>query len=156
MATYVPPKKNTELIFYMDLVSQTNGKIFQVNPTLAAGDVLVSTDGGATSNLDTLPTVTPAGGTSIKVTVSATEMNGDSIKLTFHDATGAEWCDAATTISTSAQTLDGIRQILTGKWEIVNNQLIMYDTDGSTALYTFDLTRDGTPSEFNPDLRSPV
>ena len=47
-------------------------------------------------------------------------------------------------------------KILTGKWEITNNQLIMYDTDGTTALYTFNLTQGGTASQFNPDLRTPV
>lgn len=106
MASYVPPQKNVEYIFYIDLISQADTKKFQVNPTLAAGDVLVSTDGGATSNLDTLPTVTPAGGTSVKVTVSTTEMNGDNIKIVFIDAAGAEWCDLGINIQTSAQSLD--------------------------------------------------
>lgn len=59
---------------------------------------------------------------------------------------------AALTEGTSLATLI---KILTNKWEITGNQLIMYDDDG-TALYTFDLTRDGVPSEFNPDARSPV
>ena len=49
-----------------------------------------------------------------------------------------------------------IIQILTGKWEITGNQLIIYDSDGTTPLYTFDLTRDGSPTEFNPDKREPV
>lgn len=56
----------------------------------------------------------------------------------------------------TAANQETLIQILTGKWEVVDNQLIMYDTDGTTALYTFDLTRDGTLTEFNPDLRTPV
>lgn len=56
----------------------------------------------------------------------------------------------------SAANQDTIIQILTGKWEVVGNQLIMYDSDGSTPIYTFDLTQDGVPTEFNPDLRTPV
>lgn len=47
-------------------------------------------------------------------------------------------------------------QILTGKWEITGNQLIMYDSDGTTPLYTFDLKQDGTATEYNPDERTPV
>lgn len=57
--------------------------------------------------------------------------------------------------ATSAKQ-DTIIQILTGKWEIKNNQLIMYAADGTTPLYTFNLTQDGTATEFNPDKRSPV
>ena len=49
-----------------------------------------------------------------------------------------------------------IRQVLTGLWEIVGNQLIMYDDDGTTPLYTFDLSRSGSPTEFNPTKRGPV
>jgi len=51
---------------------------------------------------------------------------------------------------------DTLIQILTGKWEVVGNQFIIYDTDGVTPLYTYDLTQDGIATEFNPDLRSPV
>lgn len=47
-------------------------------------------------------------------------------------------------------------QILTGKWEVTGNQFIIYDTDGVTPLYTYDITQDGVPTEFNPDLRTPV
>ena len=244
MATMVPPQKGVEYIFYVSLVSQANFRVMQSNPTLAAGDVKVSTDGNALSNLDTLPDVDPDASYFVKVTLSATEMNGDNIAVLFHDAAGDEWCDLMVNIQTSAQTLDeidtvvdGIQtdlsnatdglgalkalidalndlsaaevnaevdsaldtiipgiatvgsinakishtltdtdelqkdwanggrldllidtliQILTGKWEVVGNQLIMYDTDGVTALYTFDLTQDGVPTEFNPDKREPV
>ena len=52
--------------------------------------------------------------------------------------------------------INTIAQVLTGHWEITNNQLIMYDEDGTTPLYTFDLTRDGEPTEFNPKKRDPA
>lgn len=200
MATMVPPQKNTEYIFYIGLVSQADTKLLQNNPTLASGDVLVSTDGGSTSNLDTLPAVTPASSDIVKVTVSTDEMNGDNIVIVFSDAAGAEWCDLIINIQTAAQSLDTmdtnidaipttamrgtdnvvlagptkaqmdtahallatganlavLLQVLTGKWEVTNNQFIMYDSDGTTPLYTFDLTQDGTATEFNPDLREPV
>lgn len=170
MATMLPPQKNVEYIFYIGLTSQADTKLLQNNPTIASGDALVSTDGGSTSNLDTIPAVTPASSDIVKVTVSATEMNGDNIVIVFSDAAGAEWCDLIINIQTSGQSFDAMDtniddietnmtttlQVLTGKWEVTNNQLIFYDSDGTTPLYTFDLTQDGTATEFNPDLRSPV
>lgn len=84
--------------------------------------------------------------------ITAAESNGNNIVICPASATsniqvigvpGAVWTDRSA-------------QILSSKWEITGNQLIMYDTDGSTALYTFDLTRDGAATEFNPDLRNPV
>jgi hypothetical protein len=105
MATYVPAKRATELIFYMGLVSQSTGQ-FQVNPTLAAGDVKVSKDGGALANLTTLPAVTPAAGKMVKVTVSSTEMTADNVTLVFSDAAGAEWDDVIINIQTAVQQID--------------------------------------------------
>lgn len=106
MATYMPPQKNTEYIFYVGLFSQADTKLLKANPTIAAGDFKVSTDGGAFANLGTLPTVTPAAGTAVKITLSADEMNGDNIVVTCIDAAGAEWCDLLVNIQTSAQSLD--------------------------------------------------
>lgn len=106
MATMVPPQKNVEYIFYVSLASQANIKVMQSNPTLAAGDVKVSTDGNALTNLDTLPDVDPDASYFVKVTVSATEMNGDNIVILFHDAAGDEWCDLMINIQTSAQSLN--------------------------------------------------
>lgn len=92
MPNYVA-NKNSSFIFYMGVVSQADTKLLQTNPTIAAGDFKVSTDGGALANLTTLPVVTPAGSTAIKFTLSATEMNGDNIYIQLKDAAGAEWCD---------------------------------------------------------------
>jgi len=104
----MPAKKNTAFIFYMGLVSQANTKTMQSNPTLAAGDFKVSTDGGALTNLTTLPTVTPASGKMIKVSLSASEMNGDNVTVVCSDAAGAEWCDAVVNISTNARSIDDL------------------------------------------------
>ncbi len=46
----------------------------------------------------------------------------------------------------------GELQCMLGKWEVVDNQLKIYDLAG-TLKYTFNLTQDGTASEFNPDKR---
>ena len=182
MSSYVPPIKNSEYIFYIGVFSQADTKLLQANPTIASGDFKVSTDGGSFTNLDTIPAVTPASGTAIKVTLSTDEMNGDNVVVAGIDAAGAEWCDIIINIQTSAQSLDAtdivvdaikvvvdaiggdataanqllLIKILTRNWEIIGNQLIMYDDDGTTPLYTFDLTREGVPTSFNPEKRERV
>ncbi len=62
MATYHSPKRATAYKFYVGLVDQSNTKLLKANPTLAAGDVKVSKDGGAFANLTTLPSANPASG----------------------------------------------------------------------------------------------
>jgi len=108
MASYLPPTKGVEYIFYICLESQASAGTFQANPTIAAGDFTVSTDGGSFSNLDTTPTVTPASGVQVKVTVSATEMNGDNILVAWQDAAGAQWYSGFALIQPAAQTFDTI------------------------------------------------
>lgn len=108
MATYNPPKKNTEYIFYVALRDQSNTKLFKAAPTLATGDAKVSIDGGALANLTTLPTVTPAAGKMVKVTLSASEMNGDNITIVFSDAAGAEWCDLVVNLQTASKQFDDL------------------------------------------------
>ncbi|HEX5635558.1 MAG TPA: hypothetical protein VFY78_00600 [Gammaproteobacteria bacterium] len=108
MATYVPAKRGVEYIFYVSLVQQADTKLFQSNPTLAAGDVVISKDGGATANLTTLPTVTPASSKSVKVTLSATEMTADNVLVIFSDAAGAQWCDLSINIHTAARQIDDL------------------------------------------------
>ena len=158
MASYVPCKKNDAngCIFYVSLVSQADTKLFKASPTLAAGDVLIAIDDAAPGNLGTLPVFDADFTDRVKVTLSQAETNGDNITIILSDAAGAEWCDLTINIPTAALTFDKLAQAMTGKWEIINNQLIMYDTDGTTALFTYDLTQGGTPSQFNPDKRVPV
>ena len=107
MATYVPPKKGVELIFYVSLVSQANANIMQANPTIAAGDFKVSIDGGALANPSTLPAVTPASSKMVKIVLSTSEMNGDNITVVCSDAAGAEWCD----LTVNIQTVNGFMDV---------------------------------------------
>jgi len=90
MANYLPCKKNDAngYIFYASLVSQADTKIFQANPTLAAGDVKISIDDAAPANLGTLPAVDADFTKRIKVTLSQAETNGDNLTLIFSDAAG--------------------------------------------------------------------
>jgi hypothetical protein len=99
MASPNPPQYGSAYEFYTGLISQANTKIFQVNPTLAAGDVKIRKDGGSESNVTTLPTVLGSGKV-VKVVLSATEMEADNITLTFADAAGSEWCDLIANIPT--------------------------------------------------------
>lgn len=108
MPSYAPPKKNAEYIFYVALASQANANTFQSNPTLAAGDAKVSIDGGALNNLATLPAVTPASSKMVKVTLSASEMNGDNITVVLSDASGAEWRDLVVNLQTAARLFDDL------------------------------------------------
>lgn len=107
MASFVTPKKNTAYECYVALVSQANTKIVQISPTMAAGDVKVSTDNGTSSNITTLPVI----GTNtrvLKVNLSAAEMNGNNVTVIFSDAAGAEWCDLVLNIQTSARQIDDL------------------------------------------------
>jgi len=105
--SYTPAKRATEFIVYIGLTSQTTG-LLQANPTLAAGDFKVSIDGGALANLTTLPTVTPAAGRQVKVTLSIAEMTGDNITVQCVDAAGAEWADQLINIQTSVRQIDDL------------------------------------------------
>ena len=94
-----PPIKNAVWAFYISLISQADTNIFQVNPTLATGDVKTSIDGGALNNITALPVVVAAGKL-IKVSLTAAEMNGNKICVIFSDQAGEEWQDAVVMIST--------------------------------------------------------
>ena len=120
MPSFVSPKKNTAFEFYVGLVSQANTKIMQASPTFAAGDVKVSTDNGTSSNITTLPVI----GTNTKlakVNLSAAEMNGDNVTVTFSDAAGAEWCDLVVNIQTSARQIDDLSTVTTAQ---VNTEVL--------------------------------
>ena len=106
MTTYTPPKRATEYIFYVALEDQANAGLFKANPTLAAGDAQVSTDGSGFTNMDTIPVVDPAAGVAVKVTVSIAEMTGENVFIRFVDASGDEWYDLGINIQTATNQYD--------------------------------------------------
>lgn len=110
MPSYVPCKKNDAngYITYISLVSQANGAVFQVNPTLAVGDVKIAIDDGAPANLGTLPVVDVDFTKRVKVVLSQAETNGDNLTIEFSDAAGSEWCDLLINIQTAVRNLDAI------------------------------------------------
>lgn len=102
-APYNPPKRGEDFIFPIALEDMSTPGSFKSTPTIAAGDFKVSKDGGAFANLTTLPTVTPASSTSVRITLSATEMTADTVMVQCIDQTSPkEWADRSITILTTA------------------------------------------------------
>lgn len=124
VAEFAIPKRGVEYVFYVSLVSQADTKLLKANPTLASGDVKISKDGGTEANLNTLPTITPASGKHVKVTVSATEMTADNISIVFSDAAGAEWCDLEINIQTATRALEDLA------WPETAGRSIRVESDG--------------------------
>lgn len=108
MASQNPPVKNVAHTFYISLVSQADTRLFQVNPTLAAGDVKVAIDDGAPANLGTLPVVDADFTKRVKVVMASGEMNGDNISIIFSDAAGLEWCDMTINLQTVLRKFDDL------------------------------------------------
>lgn len=102
-APYNPPVKGEDFIFRLSLEDAAIAGSFKANPTIAAGDFQVSIDGAALANLATLPSVEPAGSVWVKVTLSASEMNGDTIAIQAIDQTATkEWSDFGLCIPTTS------------------------------------------------------
>ena len=101
-APYNPPVKNEDFVIYVALADQFAGGSFKSNPTIAAGDWKISKDGGALTDLTTLPTVTPAASVMVKIQLSATEMNADVVSIVGIDQTSPkEWADFVLSIPTT-------------------------------------------------------
>lgn len=126
----------------------TRGAVdYQANPTLAAGDVTVSKDGGAFTNIATLPVVTPTTGTAVQVSLSTAETSAHRILIRFIDQTTTkQWEDQSLIVETYGSTLAQITSIdneFIEKW--INNRLIespdntwkLYDDDSTTVLRTW-------------------
>lgn len=100
---YNPPKKNQALLFRCCLMDQAVAGSFKANPTLASGDWKVDIDGGGFTNLGTLPSVSPAAGVAVLVTLAQAEMNGDVITVVGSDqTTPKEWSDFSLVFLTTA------------------------------------------------------
>lgn len=104
MADYSDPKRATAYRFTISLYARSDNQI-DIAPTLAAGDVKVSKDNGATANITTLPVETPASSGILQVDLSATEMTADLVTIIFRDAAGAEWNDVAVHIATAPRQM---------------------------------------------------
>jgi len=78
-------------------------------------------------------------------------------KLDIADRVWDEPRSSHTSSGTFGEALANILKVEKGRWKIVNNQMIIYDEDGTTPLYTFNLKdSDGQPTEENVMERAPV
>ncbi len=102
-APYNPPVKNQDFLFRVGLEDMGTPGRLKAAPTIAPGDFKVDIDGGGFTNLGTLPSVSPAAGKAVLITLSASEMNGDVITILCSDATDPpEWADAIISIPTTS------------------------------------------------------
>lgn len=56
----------------------------------------------------------------------------------------------------AANDSESLRKIETNRWLIFDNQLIIYDDDGTTPLYTWNLFNNNVPDGSSPNERVPV
>ena len=131
MPSYIPAQNGSEIIYYVSLVDQADTLKFKANPTIAAGDFKVVADDGALANLTTLPVVSPAGSTRVKIVVSAAESAGDNISVIGIDAAGAEWADIEIPVQTSAQQIDDL-SVFTASTDAVANVTLVGTTTTNT------------------------
>jgi hypothetical protein len=97
------PIKNISYTFYISLIDDANPTKFKVDPTVDLGDFKVSIDGGNFEDLINTPTVSPIGSSSVKIILTAAEMNGNNIVVRGIDTTATiEWQEIVIILETSA------------------------------------------------------
>ncbi len=133
------PVKGEAYTFYLTLVSVAASNTFQVNPTIASGDFQISIDGGAFTNLSTIPVVSPAGSVGVLVSLSAIEMDGDKLQVVGVDASGAEWLDVAAFLDVPAGSEETVVDILEGDHTESFDRLTIRKKDTSTILVDKDI-----------------
>jgi hypothetical protein len=101
---FSPPLRGEAFAIQVALEDYWNPGNFKSSPTLAAGDVKVSKDGGALANLATLPSVQPSSRVLVMLELSSTEMDADIVTIKFIDQTNPkEWADLVITIPTQEE-----------------------------------------------------
>lgn len=64
---------------------------------------------------------------------------------------------AITVVDDFISNISNIFKVETGRWKIISNQMIFYDTDDTTPIYTFNLKdSSGNLTSTNPVERTPV
>lgn len=85
-------KYNTSGQVLFTVLIEAGGRNARINPTLASGDVKISKDGGAFTNIATLPDVMPSSDVQVRIQLSASELQAKIITIRFRDQTSpAEW-----------------------------------------------------------------
>lgn len=100
-------------------------------------------------------------GYQIQTITVPTTIHAEDITLIYHltreDIADAVWDELRSdhiTIGTFGEAINIIYKIATGRWKIINYQLIFYDEDNATPIWTFDLKdSSGLPTETDPAER---
>lgn len=103
-APFNPPKKGEDFECDVALYDMSQPGRLKVNPTIASGDVKVIKDHSTSTPADitTLPTVLNSAWPTVKLVLSATEMNADVVTVLFRDQTDPpEWADLIISIPTT-------------------------------------------------------
>jgi hypothetical protein len=158
MASSVPIKKNTNVRIVFPIFDSDGDLV-----SSAAGlDSNYSIDGGTFSDCTNEAQEIGSSGM-YYLDLLASEVNGDVIAILVNTTTvGAK--STPLVLYTAAQTIDElynqvaiIRKISTGRWRITGNQMIFYDDDEVTPIYTFNLKDSaGQPSSADIFERDPV
>jgi len=144
MADQSIPRKNQAYTLATTLVSQADANLMENPPTVAAGDVRVSVDGGAFGATTAAPTVTPAADVRAQVVLTADEMNGDVIVVAWSDAAGAQWQDQTWVLFPTDNTLAvlaaSIAAVPAAVWAVGVRTLTSFGTlvaDVASAVWSF-------------------
>ena len=97
----------------VELTDVFDAQFFLVNPTIVAGDFKISKDFGALINLTNLPVVDPAGSSSVKINLTASEMTADKIGVFGKDPT-QEWGDIRMSIDVPVSNQQSAVDIMEG------------------------------------------
>lgn len=108
------PIKGQAYDFFVSLVEQANPEAFVIDPTIAAGDVLVSQDGGANANITSLPAASPAGSSNVLVQLSAAEMAFDKVVVAFSDLVGAQWQELTAFLDNPSGNDESVYDLMVG------------------------------------------
>jgi hypothetical protein len=112
----IPLKLGEACVLHFGVISQADPNVFQANPTIAAGDFLVSNDDGATfNNVAALPSIVAGSTKVIQAPLSAAEMTpsvGDTIIFVGSDQAGAEWQDIMIVMTVTPYPLSELVSVL--------------------------------------------
>lgn len=134
------PLQNKAYEFYLGLGDINNPDEFVTNPTIAAGDFQISIDGSAFVNLATLPVVDPAGSIMVKVSLSASEMNGEKVNVVADDAAGNEWQPAIISIDVPEGNVETLTDLQEGDMIETNKRLIINKAGTLTTILDKEIT----------------
>lgn len=131
------PKNGEPWQICIGLIDPADTEVFLKNPTISAGDFKVSTDRGAETNLDTLPSEIPAGSGNVYVDFSASEMtiSGKGEVVVRGLDPGGTWTEVKIVIPVPDQNIDDLTtptDLATSLTDVHLDHLFAVDYDPSS------------------------